>query len=87
MIQSANTQFIKTLFVIVVLFSFAANRLWAQITIMPLGDSITLGIGPSDSTEDLNGYRRELWTLLTSSGYDVDFVGSSSNGTFVEKQH
>jgi len=87
MLQSANTQFIKTLCIIVILFLFAANSLWAKITIMPLGDSITLGIGPSDLPENLNGYRRELWTLLTSSGYDVDFVGSSSNGTFVEKQH
>ena len=28
-----------------------------------------------------------MWNLLSSSGYDVDFVGSLSNGTFVEKQH
>jgi len=87
MIQSANNQFIKTLCIIVILFLFAANSLWAKISIMPLGDSITLGIGPSDLPENLNGYRRDLWNILNSSGYDVDFVGSSSNGTFVENQH
>jgi len=87
MTQSANRQFVKTLCVIVFLLLSAANSPWAKISIMPLGDSITLGIGPSDLPEDLNGYRRELWDLLNSSGYDVDFVGSLSNGTFVEKQH
>ena len=87
MIQIANKQLIKTLCIIIILFLFTAHSLWAKITIMPLGDSITLGIGSSDLTENLNGYRKDLWNLLSSSGYDVDFVGSLSNGTFVEKQH
>ena len=64
---------------------------WAQIRIMPLGDSITLGIldkGVSDPNyADLNGYRRDLYLDLVSSGYDVDFVGQYENGTFSEKQH
>ena len=59
------------------------KSLWAQITIMPLGDSITKG---SQST-DVNGYRRDLKDLLVSSGYDVNFVGSLHDGTFVDKQH
>ena len=87
MIQIVNKQFIKTLCIIIILFLFTAHSLWAKITIMPLGDSITLGIGPSDLPENLNGYRRDLYNLLSSSGYDIDFVGSLSNGTFVEKQH
>jgi len=65
----------------------AAESQAEQIKIMPLGDSITFGIGPSDLLQDLNGYRRDLWNLLRSSGYDVDFVGSLSNGTFIENQH
>jgi hypothetical protein len=38
---------------------------------------------------ELNGYRRDLWNLLKSSGYDIDFVGSLSNGDpdFADKQH
>jgi lysophospholipase L1-like esterase len=65
----------------------AVKSLWAQITIMPLGDSITMGIGPTDLLEDLNGYRRDLRELLVSSGYDVNLVGSLENGDFIDKQH
>jgi lysophospholipase L1-like esterase len=52
---------------------------------MPLGDSITRGIGSTD----LSGYRKELLGLLTGqSGYEVDFVGSLQDGpnTF-DNQH
>ena len=89
MIQGANTQFIKTLCIFIILFLIAANSLWAKISIMPLGDSITLGIGPSEPVAELDGYRRELASLLKSFGYDVDFVGSLSNGDadFSDKQH
>jgi lysophospholipase L1-like esterase len=72
---------------IFILVLVTAPCLWAQITIMPLGDSITLGIGPSYPTADLNGYRQDLYLDLVSSGYDVNFVGQYSNGTFLEKQH
>ena len=67
----------------VILFLFTAHSLWAQITIMPLGDSITRGY----QSTGLNGYRRDLKDLLVSSGYDVNFVGSLQDGTFVDKQH
>ena len=65
------------------LIKLAVKSLWAQITIMPLGDSITRG---SQST-GVNGYRRELKDLLVSSGYDVNFVGSLRDGAFVDNQH
>ena len=66
------------------LIFLAAQGLWAQIVIMPLGDSITKGIpGSTDET----GYRRYLRDLLISSGYQVDFVGSLQNGTFADNQH
>ena len=74
----------KTTKLLIFLLSLiAAKSLWAQITIMPLGDSITRG---SQST-GVNGYRRDLKDLLVSSGYDVNFVGSLQDGTFVDKQH
>ena len=50
--------------------------------IMPLGNSITAGIG---STGDDTGYRKPLWQLLNPS-YSVNFVGSQQggDGTFDE---
>lgn len=44
--------------------------------ILPAGDSITLG---EESSTDA-GYRLPLYIALRNSGYDVDFVGSQSNG-------
>jgi len=40
------------------------------VRIMPIGDSITFGIG-----ED-GGYRKYLYNLLKESGYNFDFVGT-----------
>ncbi|WP_329047745.1 RICIN domain-containing protein [Amycolatopsis sp. NBC_01488] len=44
------------------------------VRVMPLGDSITEG------TQVPGGYRIGLWQRLTAGGYQVDFVGSQSNG-------
>jgi lysophospholipase L1-like esterase len=38
------------------------------LTVMPLGDSITLGVN--------GGYRNHLWDLLTGAGRTLDYVGS-----------
>ncbi|GHJ49266.1 hypothetical protein Cs7R123_66080 [Catellatospora sp. TT07R-123] len=48
------------------------------IKIMPLGDSITWGVGsPSTSS-----YRAALWQrLVAQAGYAVDFVGSQQSGS------
>jgi len=74
----------KTTKLLILILSFVAVKsLWAQITIMPLGDSITRG---SQST-GVNGYRSDLKDLLVSSGYNVDFVGSLHDGTFDDRQH
>lgn len=45
------------------------------IKIMPFGDSITEGDGW------IGGYRVKLFQLLTSKGYDFDFVGSLDSGS------
>lgn len=49
--------------------------------IMLLGDSIT------EAGEGHPGYRRELWFLLQSAGYNIDFVGSHNHfrGSVPEK--
>ncbi|MGE5810107.1 MAG: SGNH/GDSL hydrolase family protein [Ignavibacteria bacterium] len=46
------------------------------IKIMPLGDSITQGVGDDSSA----GYRKYLYRKLVALGYNVDFVGSLTNG-------
>ncbi|MEM9750121.1 MAG: cadherin-like domain-containing protein, partial [Pseudomonadota bacterium] len=55
------------------------------LRILPLGDSITLGISESNNGQgqgsDLNGYRLPLFNELTNAGADFDFVGQQSNGT------
>lgn len=38
------------------------------LQIWTVGDSITEGVN--------NGYRNEIWSVLTSAGYEVDFVGT-----------
>ncbi len=53
--------------------------------IMPLGDSITYGIGSTPS--GLNGYRKPLYQMLTENGYNVEFVGSQFNGDFNDCDH
>jgi lysophospholipase L1-like esterase len=53
------------------------------VKIMPLGDSITFGVGSTD----LNGYRKPLYQALTTAGYNFDFVGSLTNGDFLAPHH
>lgn len=43
---------------------------------MPLGGSITYGVGSSDK----NGYRKFLYDMLTSDGYIVEMVGLRKSG-------
>ncbi|MER6027771.1 ricin-type beta-trefoil lectin domain protein [Streptomyces sp. NPDC001851] len=49
----------------------------APLRLMPLGDSITWGVGSSSG----NGYRAFLWNQLSAEGHALDFVGSGRNGT------
>lgn len=53
------------------------------IKIMPLGDSITTGIG----SDNYNGYREPLYLKLINEGYDIDFVGSQTDGDFADGDH
>ncbi|WP_329454577.1 ricin-type beta-trefoil lectin domain protein [Streptomyces sp. NBC_01497] len=47
------------------------------LRVMPLGDSITWGVGSSTG----NSYRGDLWNELSSEGHALDFVGTQRNGT------
>lgn len=53
------------------------------LRVMPLGDSITWGIGSSTG----NGYRSFLSDRLVSSGHSVDLVGSGRDGTMADPDH
>jgi lysophospholipase L1-like esterase len=47
------------------------------LRVMPLGDSITWGVGSSTG----NGYRGPLWNMLAADGHPVDFVGTLRGGS------
>ncbi|MEV5340769.1 ricin-type beta-trefoil lectin domain protein [Streptomyces sp. NPDC052676] len=47
------------------------------LRVMPLGDSITWGVGSSTG----NGYREPLWNMLAADGHPVDFVGTLRGGS------
>lgn len=55
----------------------------AKIRLMPLGDSITHGIGSSTGS----GYRARLFDTLALSKRDVDAVGSQSSGDHQDPSH
>jgi len=47
----------------------------SAVKVMPIGDSITYGVGGSSP----GGYRTSLWNQLSSAGFEVDFVGSKQD--------
>ena len=47
------------------------------LRVMPLGDSITWGVGSSTG----NGYRAPLWNRLAADGHPLDFVGTVRGGS------
>lgn len=49
---------------------WAGEAVAVELKIMPLGDSITEGVGGQ------SGYRQPLYDLLKTAGYDTQFVGS-----------
>ena len=54
---------------------FIASPVYAEIKILPLGDSITANV-------TTHSYRYYLWNLLQAGGYNVDFVGNQINQTY-----
>jgi len=54
------------------------------VNILPLGDSITAGIGPDLSENALPSYRRDLWHKLNNAGYNINFVGNKHHFADIE---
>ena len=50
---------------------------------MPLGGSVTFGIGSSDR----NGYRKSLLEMLLSRNYEASMVGSRKSGSMDNNDH
>lgn len=61
----------------------AADQPPAPVRIMPLGDSITYGVG----TPAHDSYRTDLLRRLTAAGAEVDLVGSQRSGTGPDRDH
>jgi lysophospholipase L1-like esterase len=57
----------------------------STITIMPLGDSITAGVGSSTHA----GYRGQLWSDCLTAHWHVQFVGSQLGGppSLTDREH
>jgi len=64
----------------------AATASGEPVKIMPLGDSITRG-KYSPSGGPYYGYRKPLYLDLIDGGYNVDFVGSLTEGDFADPDH
>jgi lysophospholipase L1-like esterase len=54
-----------------------------HLRILPLGDSITVGVGSPGK----NGWRADLQRRLRDAGVAADFVGSQSDGTIGDLDH
>jgi len=63
--------------IITCLVGTAVNVSADPITIMPLGDSITVGVNSTDGS----GYRDPLYTSLTNEGLSFKFIGSTTSGS------
>ncbi|MBW4700450.1 MULTISPECIES: FG-GAP-like repeat-containing protein [unclassified Micromonospora] len=55
-----------------------------SLRVMPLGDSITQGVGGSPAG---TGYRARLWDLLSDQPGALDFVGSVDTGELPDTNH
>jgi lysophospholipase L1-like esterase len=74
--------------VLVVMIAISVSASYAATTpikIMPVGDSVTAGIGSTGQ----GSYRTDLYKLYTNAGLSIDFVGSQSNGpsSLPDKNH
>ena len=58
------------------LFRRQSSEQQGALRVMPLGDSITAGVG----TIDHGGYREPLWEKIKAAGWDINFVGSQQGG-------
>ena len=63
--------------------AFAVLAVCNKTRILPVGDSITVGVGDVLDNAIMVGYRRFLWEDLLANNYAVDFVGSQNSGNAI----
>lgn len=68
-------------------FFIRTARADGPITVLPLGDSITVGIGDGKTGGQNSGYRCLLKSYLAAQGEQIDFVGSQVSGTCGDNEH
>ncbi|WP_449476119.1 FG-GAP-like repeat-containing protein [Streptomyces abikoensis] len=61
----------------------AKNWKVPRLAVMPLGDSITRGVGSSNGS----GYRAGLWNQLAPHANKLDLVGSENHGALPDADH
>ena len=61
----------------------APNAEQTPVKVMPLGASITFGVGSSTG----NGYRENLRQKLQQAGVSIDYVGSQSSGNSTDREN
>ncbi|NOZ60389.1 MAG: PKD domain-containing protein [Calditrichaeota bacterium] len=75
---------IRKLLIVALFFIIGVGNVFATHRIMPLGDSITRGMG---GDPPYTGYRDDLYQKLINAGWDFDFVGSQSDGSGFDADH
>jgi len=74
-------------FLFFALFSLSTT-VFAQLKILPLGDSITIGeVGSAGYTSPRGGYRWRLEDRLQAAGYNFDFIGSQWDAGWAQDGH
>jgi lysophospholipase L1-like esterase len=79
---------LSRLFSAAVILSSCLSANAQTLRILPMGDSITDG-SAFDSPDGTGGYRGPLYDSLTTAGFTIDYVGTSTvnSGLLVEKEH
>ena len=69
-----------------ILAGFCCEPSAGSVRIMPLGDSITFGVG---GVGGFGGYRGTLYSKLVNQGYSVNFVGTqtANSGSIPDPNH
>ena len=80
----ANRIKLQIVLMLVFLLGAGIGSVFATHRIMPLGDSITRGMG---GDPPYTGYRDDLYQKLVNDGWDFDFVGSQSDGSGFDADH
>ncbi|CAG8960141.1 hypothetical protein HYFRA_00010620 [Hymenoscyphus fraxineus] len=63
------------------LYNHNDNR--TRLRILPLGDSITFGLGEASG----NSYRRDLECMLFANGYAIQYIGTLSSGDWPDRKN